>query len=696
MSADQAQPSPYQARKGRSRQQQREQVQAGQDIGPLPPIGNPARRSDCSRSFRVFCETYFAARFYLTWSNDHLTAIARVEAAVLRGGNFALAMPRGDGKSALLEVAVLWGVLYGHHRMVAGLCATKPKSLEMMESITIALETNELLGADFPEVCYPIRKLEGTANRAAGQTYLGERTWITWKKDEIVLPFLPGSPAAGAVIKVGGLTGGAVRGMKHARLDGSVARPSLVIIDDPQTDATARSETQNKNRENLISGAVLGMAGLDRKIAAMMATTVIQPDDMADRMLNPQTHPDWQPLRTKLIYKFPTNTKLWEEYAGVLKTGLRRGDNGAAATLFYRHRQAAMDDGSEVAWLERYDETEVSAVQHAMNLLILRPAVFWPEYQNDPAQARETTEWLDADAIAKRTNGLKRNAVPVACNHLTLFADVHDRLLYWLICAWEDNFTGYIVDYGTYPAQPRRDFAYRAATKTLGRATQGAGREGAIYAGLKALCDDKLARVWKRDDGAELRISTAMLDADWETVLVHKFIREHPAGNILPYKGVGLTAASAPWDDRQSKPGEHPGDHWRLGPTPNRTAKGRHVVVDTNHWKTVVQRRLALSPGDPGALTIYATDPDHRGDASDLHRLLAEHLVAETAHETMDVRRGRSLIEWRNDGRKDNHWLDCLVGCTVLASMLGASAVPKSMSPGAPAVRRRPRKSGSL
>jgi hypothetical protein len=52
------------------------------------------------------------------------------------------------------------------------------------------------------------------------------------------------------------------------------------------------------------------------------------------------------------------------------------------------------------------------------------------------------------------------------------------------------------------------------------------------------------------------------------------------------------------------------------------------------------------------------------------HRMLAEHLTAEYRVKTEG--RGRQIDEWklRTPGR-DNHWLDCLVGCAVAASMQG-------------------------
>jgi hypothetical protein len=51
--------------------------------------------------------------------------------------------------------------------------------------------------------------------------------------------------------------------------------------------------------------------------------------------------------------------------------------------------------------------------------------------------------------------------------------------------------------------------------------------------------------------------------------------------------------------------------------------------------------------------------------------MFAEHLTAESP--TITTKNGRTVGEWSmRPGRSDNHWLDCIVGCAVAASMLGA------------------------
>ena len=89
----------------------------------------------------------------------------------------------------------------------------------------------------------------------------------------------------------------------------------------------------------------------------------------------------------------------------------------------------------------------------------------------------------------------------------------------------------------------------------------------------------------------------------------------------------------------------------------------RHVVYDTNYWKSSVHARLAVPMGDRGCLSLF-------GDNAEQHRMFAEHLTAEYRVKTEG--RGRKVDEWKmRPERGDNHWFDCLVGCAVAASMQG-------------------------
>ena len=672
----------YEDRRNAERDRQAEQSLAGRDIGQLPEVVNPNRKAACERNFQLFCESYFPETYSLAWSPDHLKVIEKIETAVLRGGLFALALPRGSGKTTITESAALWSMLYGHREFVVLIGATESAALELLDSLKTELEVNERLAEDFPEVCYPVAQLEGIANRCAGQLYKGERTRITWTSNEIVLPTIEGSRASGIIVRVAGITG-RIRGMKFKRSDGRNVRPSLVVIDDPQTSESAGSLEQTRKRVRVLAGDILGLAGPGQKISGIMPCTIIRPGDMADIILNRNTHPDWNGEKTRMVYRFPTNMKLWEEYAEIRAEALRTEGNFQKATEFYLANREAMDAGAEVSWEARFNHDEVSALQHAMNLKFQDEAAFMSEYQNDPLPDDTADDsLLSVDEICAKINGLARRRVPLKCDRLTMFVDVQKALLFYVVIAWAEDFTGAVIDYGSWPDQHRHEYSLADANPSIQTLFPKAGFEGALYAALSALTDECLGREWEREDGAVLKIERALVDANWgqSTDVVYQFCRQSShAGVILPSHGRYVGASSKPMTEYRKQQGDRLGFNWMI---PNVAGKRaiRHVIYDTNYWKSFIHARLAVPVGDNGSLTLYGRLPG-------IHQLFAEHLTAEYRVKTQG--RGRWVDEWKlKPERSDNHWLDCTAGCAVCASMLGAT-LPELLSTARPAPRPR-------
>ena len=658
----------------------------GRDIGELPAVENQERKESCRNDFKLFCETYFPEVYQLKWSDDHLRAIAKIQKSVLEGGLFALAMSRGSGKSSLTETAAIWAMLYGHREFVVLVGASESAALEMLDSIKTEFEVNEHIAADFPEVSYPIARLEGIANRCAGQLYKGERTRITWTANEIVLPTIAGAASSGVIVRVAGITG-RIRGMKYKKPDGRTIRPEFVVIDDPQTSESADSVEQTRKRVRVLAGDILGLAGPGKKIAGIMPCTVIRPGDMAEQILDKTKHPEWNGERCKMIYQFPRNDELWERYADLRADELRECGTFERATEFYREHRAEMDEGAVVSWPDRYNYDEISAIQHAMNLKLTDEAAFWAEYQNEPLpEDLGTDEQLTVDGIVNKLNGHAQRTVPVSANHVTMFIDVQKTLLFYVVCAWDDDFTGYVIDYGAWPDQRRRYFTLGEANPTLQAKFPRSGLEGCLYGGLKALTEDYLSREFTRDDGAAMRIEKCLVDANWgqSTDVVYQFCRESAFANvIIPSHGKYIGASSKPMSEYKKAVGDRVGHNWRM---PNIRGKRavRHVVFDTNYWKSFVASRLLESMGDRGSLSLW-------GRSSEAHMLFAEHLTAEYRVKTEG--RGRRVEEWkmRPEGA-DNHWGDGLGGCAVAASMTGCvlegtDVVPKRKTDARPRVK---------
>ncbi len=651
----------YGRMKESARQRNADASRSGRDIGPPPPVQNAERREAGRLSFRAFCEAYFAGTFVLAWSGDHLKVISKVETAVLQGGLRAVAMPRGSGKTSLVECACIWAVCYGHREFVALIGSEASHAEQMLDSIKTEIETNDVLAADFPEVCYPIERLAGINNRAAGQLCEGERTVITWTQKEIILPTIKGSKASGSIIKAAGLTG-KIRGMKHKTHDGRTIRPSLAVIDDPQTDESAASPAQTEKRERIISGAVLGLAGPGKKIAAVLPGTVIQPGDLVDNLLDMSKHPEWQGERTKLMYAFPTNQKLWDHYVEIRAEALRAGEGLTPATAFYLANRAAMDEGAIVAWPERFNPDEISAVQNAMNWRIQDERAFQSEGQNDPMPLDDTgKKILSADEIAKKLSSLARGVVSLNAAHLTAFIDCHQDLLYFAVLATAPDFTSTIIDYGAYPDQGRGYFTLRDARPTLASKCPATGVEGIVFAGLGALTSSLLGREWRREDGSGMRITRCMVDAGWVNDTVRTFCRQSQfAAILLASHGRFVGAKQAPISRFRPQAGERIGLEWAIKPD----RAGRYAIHDHNHWASFVHARLATAHGDKGSLTFF-------GDKAAQHRMIADHLTAEKPVEVEAG--GRKVDEWSALPNRDNHLFDCVVGAFVAASIEGAA-----------------------
>lgn len=677
----------YEAHKAAAAARQAQISSGGRNIGELPDVQDPERKASCRTDFRKFCETYFPEEFYLGWSPDHLKVIERIETSVLKGGLFALAMPRGSGKTTLTETAAVWALLYGHRCFPVLIGATEEAAQELLASLKTAIETNERLHADFPEVCFPIQKLDGIGNRCAGQLYHGQRTRIRWKDNEIVLPTIPGSAASGAIVKVAGITG-RVRGMKFKRPDGQNVRPDLVIIDDPQTNESANSEKQTKDRVKVLAGDILGLAGPGKKISGIMPCTVICKDDMADQILDPARYPFWNGQRMKLCYAFPDNLKLWEQYAALFAESYRIHSDNRLATAFYQEHRDAMDKGAAPAWPDRFDSDEISAIQNIMDLKIKDEAAFLAEYQNEPpADELTDTEQLTKDRILAQLNGLRKGIVPLKAAKVTMFIDVMDKFLAYVVAAFEPDFTGYILDYGTFPEQKAADFSAAKARQTLAKHYPGTGPEGYLNAGLTDLVGTYAAKEFQREDGTPCRIDRIMIDANWGdyTELVYTFCRRSQYAAILtPSHGryIGVNAVRISQFHR--KQGEKIGAEWTL--KRHAKTKIRYCTFDTNHWKSLVRRRFQTAPADHGSLTIWGRDPRR-------HDFFAEHCTSE-AFNTVEGNSRRVDLWKLKPGHTENHWLDGVVGCHVAASIEG---ITLPGSPDTPAAKKdRPKKKITL
>jgi hypothetical protein len=306
---------------------------------------------------------------------------------------------------------------------------------------------------------------------------------------------------------------------------------------------------------------------------------------------------------------------------------------------------------------------------------------FWAEYQNEPLPRNEgDCDHAHGEQIAAKTNGHPRGEIPIGANHLTMFIDVQGKMLFWLVCAWEDDFTGYVVDYGTWPISSAVLHAARRA-KTLARAAPARAWKGDLCRTGEADRRDLLSRAWRRDDGAELRIDRCLIDANWGQsyrrglpVLPAEQARERRAAQSRalrrrvkhPVQRVQAQARRS----RRVITGAFP----TIRQAPGAARADRHQLLEE------LRPRPAGGSDGRSGLPVAV-----RAQARRKHQLLAEHLTAEYRVNGGAGPRGGRMEAPRRCA--DNHWLDCLVGCAVAASIQGA-VLPGTEVTAAPARQR--------
>ena len=663
----------------------RERTRTGSDIGEIPKVLNSERRESCRLDLELFLTTYFPNSTGLSpFSPDHKRVIARIQGCVINGGRFTNAVYRGFAKSTVSENAILWATLYGHRHFCAIFAGEGKLADRASNSIKMELSDNELLYEDFPEVCHAVRALEGKTQRCASQTFNGEKTHIKWQADATVMPSIPGSQSSGSIIMSRGLTG-SILGLRHKAPDGRQLRPDFVIVDDPQTRESAASPLQCAKRLEILTKSVLKLAGHTTSIACVVNATVIQHEDMVDQLLDQRKYPAWQGERIPMVRAWATaHDDLWlSRYRDIRNTFDKDvpGDQARAhreANEFYLANRAAMDAGCVVSWESCFDpDREYSAIQHAYNALIDDgPDVFASEFQNQPLPNEAQSRSLSSDDVRARVVEIPRWIVPRGLDTLTAFVDVQEKLLYWAVVAWGPQFRGHLVAYGAYPDQGRAYFSLRDAKKTLVKAAGGASLEAAIHAGLESVAGLLLDREFAREsDDAVLRVSQLMIDANWAQTqgVVRDFARRSSWGpRVLPSHGRFVGASGSTLSDKKPDRGERVGSHWRT----STIHRQRHVLFDTNSWKTFLAARCKLPAADKQAFTIHAGD----------HSMLSEQLTSE--YPTRVEAKGRVVDEWRLIPGRDNHLLDCLVGAAVSGSYAGVSAVGTEPRAGGAATRQ--------
>lgn len=693
--------------RSRQAEQSRKRYAIAAEINKIPPIQNKARREFCRKDLLLFLMTYFPNSTGLSLFGDaQVKVINRIEHAILHDGRILNCMPRGYVKSTISENAILWAVLYGHRRYGVVFGATGDEANAAISSIKTELSENEDLFQDFPEVCHPIRLMEGKPQKCVSQTFNGVSTYMQWTAETIVLPTIPGSVASGAIIRTKGYTS-AARGMRYKRPDGVQARPDLIVLDDTQTEAVAISPSQVAKHLSTLHKSIMRTGGHGAKPTAIMNATCIQDGDAVDQLSDHRLYPAWQAAKVKMLPSMPSE-KAMMHWEGPYTTTRNAYDEDVvgdqqrahlAATEYYRQHQEEMDEGAEASWNNiPLEDGEISAIQHAMNIKIDDgDAVFASECQNEPIkQLSGPDAELTLDELKERTNGFAQYVVPAKSTQIVFHIDVHDTVLFYTVVAVDNQFSGWIIDYGTFPEQPQTYFTVPNASRTLKAVIGTANVEEAISQGVKLLVNSLCDREWKTPDGTVRHVCCGLIDVGYRPEQVAQGARMSDHARILfGCRGIGIgpiKKSMTEWDTSPARcqfAGPDPRrPRWVIA---NETVDGLKVVQhDSYYFKSLTASRLSQNRNVPGEWSLYG---NHTVD----HTPVIQHYLAEEPVKMTAM--GRTVTVWRtlND---NNHWFDTVVGCSVAATIMGiqppgssvvAPVAPKSPPPQQPSPPQQPK-----
>ena len=658
--------------RNRDAKRKREQAAAAKNV-VIPQCEDVARRTFLEADDSAWLRWYCGELFWYDFTPQQREMIAAIRTAILFGGDQALAASRGEGKTKLFERLLLKYTLQGVTSFCVLFAATGSHAEDSLESIKGELETNDRLMVDYPEVCFPVRALENTPNRAHYQTVSGIRhdngeefdavpSRFKWCGQEVVFPAVPGSPSCGAIIATRGLDS-AVRGLSKRN-----RRPDVAGIDDPDTEETAVSEAQAAKLEKRIDRAIAGLGGQQRAIARVMLTTLQSRTCVSAKYTDPLQKPSWKGRRFRFLVKPPDRIDLWDEYIMQRRADMQSGDEFArTAHQFYIEHRDEMDAGAEVANPHRFDgqeladgtQLEASALQRYYNEVVrIGQDAVSCEYDNDPQEETGPQEsGITAHRIQKQVSGYPRKIVPPGCTVLSQGIDVGKTVLYWTVRAWRPDATGYVIDYGVQDVHG-----------TVKGSDEGV--EKAIIAALETRFAAIEEDPYTMADGQIVPIDQSLIDARYKTDAIYHFCRSSGLG-VSPVMGFGSTAGcvgrhfSPPQRSTQDK--RVGGDGWYLARRPGLWL----VCVHSDFWWGWEHARWLTTPTKPGSLMMYGEPsgrPDRFSDDEKKHFPYAKHLTAQI--EIEEVVKSVMVRRWKSYS-DSNHWGDASAYADAAAAMKG-------------------------
>ncbi len=633
----------------------------------IPPVANPRRRARCERSLVKFLETYCMGEGGFLESRPSRSMygiIETIQAAVTSSRWYHIRMPRGHGKTSFVKGGIAYSLAYGYRKYVVAVCAAGGNASSLIRDVFALFERGEAFAEDFPEIAVPIRRLEGKTQRAKSLTVGGEPCDIHVNASEMVLPTVRGAASSGGVINAVGFKANA-----RGKVRGSL-RPDLVIFDDLQDEDLAKSPDRVREAGLNVEKNFLNLGGHRRRIAALMTSTPIEPDDLSETFA---AKDNWYTSTFRMVEAWPeTKDTLWEEYRSILRHEVIQGrDAHTACNRFYRKYRELMDRGAKVLNPDNYDRRlELSGVQHAMNLYFNGEEQFMSEFQMQPMRRQMVFVLRPGVVVSRTRRDWQPYFVPPESVMTVCATDLNPAYGYSSAMVTFDRVaTATVIWYGVHGTSLHKE-----------RMTEAEYRAGmyeqlvVLAAKLKAECQSRGIRLdaWAIDGGGD----------GFEPV---QRLRRSAKDLGLPFEVVPMVGkAGRTWNPFVRSKIRNPiNETVECGDVNRDGERQRWTNFNADFWRETMQRAWLGEIGTPGGLSLFGGAEDVRHDD------FALQVSAEQLRKKELASDGRWRYEWTGGETHRHDYGDAATMCLAVAGN-------KGLTQGVEFAPRAPRRVGRL
>ncbi len=625
----------------------------------IPEIKDKARRKKCEKSLIKFLEEYCMddGGFLESKPSKSMHKIIKtIQEAVTSSRWYHIRMPRGHGKTSFVKGGIAYAIAYGYRKYVVAVCATGGNATSMIRDIYALFERSNKLYEDFPEITAPIRALEGKTQRAKTLTVNSEQCNIRINASEIVFPTVSGSPSSGSILNATGFTANA-----RGKVRGSL-RPDLVIFDDLQNEEMAKSRERVQEAVLNIEKNFLNLGGHKKRIAALMTSTPIEPDDLSEAFVEKD---NWYTSTYKMIISFPVaKDTRWEEYRALLRHETIQGrDPHLICNKFYRAHRAEMDEGGKVLNPDNYDRRlEVSGLQHAMNLYFNGEEQFLSEYQMQPKRRQMTFALKPATVISRTRRDWQPYTIPPESVMTVCATDLNPAYGYSSVMTTFDRLaTATVIWYGIHQTNLHKEKMTEAEYRA------------AVYDQLVVFA----MRLKTETTARGIKLDAWAIDAGGDQFEPVQRLRRTSKDLALPFEVVPMVGkAGKTWNPYVRSKIRNPiNETVECGDVNRDGERQRWVNFNADYWRETMQRAWLGEIGTAGGLSLFGGDPSIRHDEFAL-QITAEQLrIKDTTSD------GRLRYIWVGGETNRHDYADAQTMCLAVAANRGMTQGTEYFSP---------------